>query len=268
MAKKKPSLKPDVLKKEVKKEENEEEGEVKVVIKGGKKKPKIKVPKTPEEKFMDWAKVWTVGLGIQLGNITSLSEDMLNTITNAIVDEQLHALNSGIADIIDQNKEMITILSEISKQLVPFMQYVVKDNFSTETHEAEAVITNKSVTGKKIVKKAAPKKKKMKTNMDSLQEKPKAAFKPKPKQQEVNDVLVPEGYRKIVGFLEAETKKAVLIQFPDDDVDANVLNGVWIPKSQMTEDYINLNRGGKEIEQEFIINEWILEKNKVIVIDR
>ena len=58
----------------------------------------------------------------------------------------------------------------------------------------------------------------------------------------------------IKGSIKAETEKALLIVF-------NNGQEVWIPKSIIHSKFLS----DSSSDQEFIINSWILEKNKIVV---
>jgi hypothetical protein len=57
----------------------------------------------------------------------------------------------------------------------------------------------------------------------------------------------------LLGIIKAETRKAILIEFGDN-------KQTWIPKSQIHSDF----DPNIEKEQEFIIDTWILKKNKIV----
>ena len=57
----------------------------------------------------------------------------------------------------------------------------------------------------------------------------------------------------LLGIIKAETKKAILIEFGDH-------KQTWIPKSQIHSEFDTII----EKEQEFIIDTWILKKNKIV----
>jgi len=57
----------------------------------------------------------------------------------------------------------------------------------------------------------------------------------------------------LLGIIKAETKKAILIEFGDH-------KQTWIPKSQIHSEF----DANIEKEQEFIIDTWILKKNKIV----
>ncbi|MHA1756932.1 MAG: hypothetical protein ACTSVV_09195 [Promethearchaeota archaeon] len=58
---------------------------------------------------------------------------------------------------------------------------------------------------------------------------------------------------RVEGLIKGETSKALLINF-------NSIGEIWIPKSTIRSDYIS----NKNIIQEFLIDSWILKKNKII----
>ncbi|MHA1272286.1 MAG: hypothetical protein ACTSQP_08300 [Promethearchaeota archaeon] len=58
---------------------------------------------------------------------------------------------------------------------------------------------------------------------------------------------------RVEGLIKGETPKALLINF-------NSIGEIWIPKSTIHSDYIS----GKNIVQEFLIDSWVLKKNKII----
>jgi hypothetical protein len=58
---------------------------------------------------------------------------------------------------------------------------------------------------------------------------------------------------EVLGVIESETDKALLIQFNGD-------KGIWVPKSCIHSDYESVN----ESAQSFLIDNWLLKKNNII----
>lgn len=67
----------------------------------------------------------------------------------------------------------------------------------------------------------------------------------------------PEHTRRLPATIQIATPKAVYLKF---------YNGIeaWIPKSTIKSEYDEVNKGEKATEQKFIIDSWVLKKNKVI----
>lgn len=64
---------------------------------------------------------------------------------------------------------------------------------------------------------------------------------------------------EIMGIIQGQTDKALLIKFNLDDQDSKEL---WIPKSKIHTEY---NEIDQENEQKFAIENWLLKKNKIEV---
>ena len=68
----------------------------------------------------------------------------------------------------------------------------------------------------------------------------------------VEEIDLGDKVKKIEGIIKSETEKALLLELSND-------NEFWIPKSTIKSKYKSIE-GAK---QSFIIDSWILEKNKV-----